>query len=177
MSKTPAPGPKDVRESVLREIPESESCPFGPSFFAHQLRAFVRARCPDPSEALPSVQLHLADGDAIEICHIIGIAPRWLALAVIEEHRPVAAPTMRTEIVPYELVSRVTVRPFRPGSGHVGFEVERNPELLSGRDTPEAAFLAMAGVTRSVPESAPPETGAASQTESAGSSFPDRTGR
>lgn len=141
-------GPKEQDLQVRREMAETDaSCPFGPGFFLRQLRAFIRDRCPDPSEALPSVQLHLAEGDRVEVCHVIGIAPRWLALAAIEEERPLAAPTMRTEIIPYALVSRVTVRPFRPQPGRAGFQVGRDPEILSGRDSPEGAFLAMAGVT------------------------------
>ena len=164
MSKSSASAQK-ARERVLREMAVSEACPFGPSFFAHQLRAFVRDRCPDPSEALPSVQLHLAEGDVLDVCHIIGIAPRWLALAVIEEHRPTAASAMRTEIVPYTLVSRVTVRPSRLGSGHAGFETERTPAVLSGEASAEAAFLAMAGATG--PDAA--GSGAGTNTRLAGS--------
>ena len=145
--------PKGKADQLQREMAETDaSCPFGPSFFMRQLRAFIRDRCPDPSEALPSVQIHLAEGDIIEICHVIGIAPRWMALAAIEEHCATAAPAMRTEVIPYALISRVTVRPYRPEPGRVGFDAGRSPEVLSGRDSPEAAFLAMAGIA--LPESA-----------------------
>ena len=149
--------PKDNAARLQREMTETDSsCPFGPSFFLRQLRAFVRDRCPDPSEALPSVQIHLAEGDIIEVCHVIGIAPRWIALAAIEEHRATGAPTMRTEVIPYALISRVTVRPFRPEPGCVGFDTSRSAEVLSGRDSPEAAFLAMAGVALPEERSARP---------------------
>lgn len=132
-----------VPRKPAEEIP---GCAFGPSFFVGQLRAFIRARCPDPSEALPSVQLHLAEGDILEVCHIIGLAPRWLALAAIEMERSVASPRMRTEIIPYWHITRITVRPVRPEPGLVGFAVDHRPERLTGQDTPEGAFLAMAGV-------------------------------
>jgi len=145
------------KEKAQHEMAEVDAgCPFGPGFFLQQLRAFIRDRCPDPSEALPSVQLHLAEGERIEICHLIGIAPRWLAIAAIEEGHALAAPSMRTEIIPYALISRVTVRPFQPEPGRLGFEVARGPEILSGLDSPEAAFLAMAGVTPHGSQSARP---------------------
>lgn len=72
-------------------------------------------------------------------------SPR-LALAAVEEDHALAAPPMRTEIIPYALISRVTVRPFRPQPGRAGFDVARGPEIFSGPDSPEAAVLAMAGV-------------------------------
>jgi hypothetical protein len=151
MSENPKKGPlgKENRAAAIPPelLEEDARCPFGPSFFLRQLRAFIRERCPDPAEGLPSVQLHLAEGECLEICHVIGIASRWLALAVIETERPVASPTMRTEVVPYGLISRVSVRVARPGPGRVGFEVDRDPALLGGSSSPEAAFLAMAGVT------------------------------
>ena len=151
---------RDLAAEIQREMAEMDAtCPFGPGFFLRQLRAFIRDRCPDPSEALPSVQLHLAEGDRIEVCHLIALAPRWLALAAIEEERALAAPTMRTEIVPYALVSRVTVRPFRPQPGRVGFEADHRPAILAGHGSPDAAFLAMAGVAITPQASMPPGAG------------------
>lgn len=134
---------KGTPEPLAGEIP---GCAFGPIFFLKQLRAFIRDRCPDPSEALPSVQVHLAEGEILDVCHIIGLAPRWLALAAIDMERPAASPRMRTEIVPYWHILRITVRPAGPETGHIGFEVDHGAELLTGHDSPEDAFLAMAGV-------------------------------
>ncbi len=54
------------------------ACTFGPSFCLGQLGRFVRDRCPDPNEHLPVVQVHLADGEPLDIHHIIGVSPRWL---------------------------------------------------------------------------------------------------
>ena len=137
-------------DAVPPEFAEADAnCTFGPTFFLRQLRAFLRDRCPDPSEALPSVQLHLAEGEIIEMCHIIGLAPRWLAIAAIETVHAISSPAMRTEVIPYGLVSRITVRPVRPGPGHVGFEESHGCGLLTRPDAPEDVFLAMAGMARS----------------------------
>ena len=129
--------------------------PFGPGFFLGQLRAFARDRCPDRAEGLPAVQIHLATGEALDLCHVIGLAPSFVALAVEEgsgEPR-----RMRTELVPYQLVARVSIRSPRDRE-HVGFDVEHAPRVLEthGRLTPEAALRKAAGD----PEAPRPDRGA-----------------
>ncbi|HEY6105640.1 MAG TPA: hypothetical protein VIV59_06640 [Anaeromyxobacteraceae bacterium] len=122
--------------------------PFGPGFFLGQLRAFARDRCPDPAEGLPAVQIHLATGEVLDLCHVVGLGPAFVALAIVEgegegkgERR-----RMRTELVPYQLVVRVSILP--PGvRGHVGFDVDHAPRVLepAGPLTPEAALCRAAG--------------------------------
>lgn len=97
--------------------------PFGPAFFLTQLAAFVRDRCPDPAEGLPHVQIHLFGGELLDVCHVIGLGPSWTALAVFENDG-----TMRTELVPYGAIVRVTVRS-GPEDGRVGFKQGREPVL------------------------------------------------
>jgi len=104
------------------------ACTFGPSFFLGHLGRFVRDRCPDPKENLPVVQVRLADGETLEICHIIGVSPRWVMLAV-----PDAASTrdgMAIELVPYELIRRVCIRTRRSEAGSIGFAQPRSPEVI-----------------------------------------------
>ncbi len=118
--------------------------PVGPGFFLGQLRAFARVGCPDPAEGLPAVQVHLATGDVLDLCHIVGLGASFVALAVREaEGEP---GRMRTELVPYQLVARVTIRP-PGGRGHVGFDVDHAPRVLRGGGalTPEAALVKAAG--------------------------------
>ncbi len=129
--------------------------PFGPGFFLGQLRAFARDRCPDPAEGLPAVQIHLATGEVLDLCHVVGLGPAFVALAVVEgegERR-----RMRTELVPYQLVVRVSIHP--PGvRGHVGFDVDHAPRVLepAGPLTPEAALCRAAGDSEPErPEGAP----------------------
>lgn len=124
--------------------------PFGPIFFLQQLMGFVRDRCPNPEEVLPAVELHLANGDTLKVCHIIGIAPRWVALAVYEtEKTATGPPPMRTELVPYDLVSRVTVRSSRRELARLGFDLGKSPTILTPPPreplSPEDALRAAAG--------------------------------
>jgi hypothetical protein len=127
-------------------------CPFGPRFFLTQLRAFARDRCPDPAEGLPVVHLHLGDGEVLDICHLIGLAPRWVALAVRETEGKEGPSVMRTELVPYEVIHRVTIRAARPAETHIGFDQGRMPQVFADAEpgpppSPEEALRAAATAT------------------------------
>ena len=114
-------------------------CAFGPTFFVAQLGRLVRERCPDPQEGLPSVQLHLHDGERLDLCHVIGFAPHWAALAVWENGLEV----MRTELVPYGSIARVSIGAPRGRGARVGFEQSHAPVSLGGTTmTPEQALRA-----------------------------------
>jgi hypothetical protein len=128
------------------------SPPFGPGFFLGQLGAFARERCPDPGEALPVVEVHLATGEVLDLCHIIGLAPAFVALAVREGPRSGTGDMpMRTELVPYGLVIRVTIRAARAAGGHVGFDVSCRPDTRALRSSPEETLRAAADRTSGDP--------------------------
>ena len=121
--------------------------PFGPGFFLGQLRAFARERCPDPGELLPCVELHLATGEVFDLCHVMGLAPAFVALAVRETRGGSGAEgvAMRTELVPYAFITRVTIRPVRGTGPHVGFNPGHAPEVLPQARPPEEMLRAAAG--------------------------------
>ncbi len=144
---------KSKRKQGKRRLPLADLLEsrwvFGPIFFLHQLAAFVRDRCPDPREGLPAVRLHLGDGEVLDVCHIIGVTPTWLAVAVNESEKPSGASPMRTEIVPYGMVARVSIRPAQSAEPHIGFDITRRPEVVPsvselGVMTPEEALAAVA---------------------------------
>ena len=142
--------PKAKRlEAALHAI--ETSGPFGPAFFLKQLAAFLRDRCPDTEAKLPGLYLHLADGEVLDVCHIIGIAPAWVALAVRQEDRQESEPSMRTELIPYSMVVRVTIRAGHHGEAPIGFDLAREPSMVAGAGptaalSPEQALMAVAGV-------------------------------
>lgn len=127
--------------------------PFGPGFFIGQLRAFARDRCPDPKELLPCVELHLATGEVFDLCHVMGLAPAFVALAVREARGGGGAEgaSMRTELVPYAFITRVTIRPVRGTGPHVGFNPEHAPEILPQARPPEELLRAAAGAPDTPP--------------------------
>lgn len=120
--------------------------PFGPGFFLGQLRAFARDRCPNPAEMLPSVEIHLATGEVFDLCHVMGLASGFVALAVREVRGGTNddGMAMRTEIVPYTFITRVTIRPVSATTPHVGFNPDHAPVFMPQSRSPEAALRAAA---------------------------------
>lgn len=107
---------------------ESEST-FGPTFFLRHLKRFVRDRCPDPAEHLPAVQVRVAGGEILDVCHVIGVSPRWVVLAVRE---PDSQPDgMVVEIVPFQLIHGVRIQAKHTGGGRSGFAQVHAPELIA----------------------------------------------
>ena len=113
------------------------ACTFGPSFFLGHLGRFVRDRCPDQQENLPLVQVRLVDGDTLEVCHIIGVSPRWVMLAVSDaaSHHD----SMAIELVPYELIRRVCIRTRRGEGTSIGFAQVRPPDIVAAETLLRAA--------------------------------------
>ena len=153
--KTTKPNGDDRK--AMRELAEADQrVSFGPFFFMQNLRGLVRDRCPEAKEAIPSVQVHLMDGQVLEICHIIGIAPNWIALAVHEDERSERHSPLRTEMVPYHLISRISIESNRhEGSHPIGFSTQNEPAVYGdvptavGVLTPEEALKAVAGESAS----------------------------
>jgi len=129
--------PEQAERAALIEA--SVHHPFGPAFFMTQLRGFAGEKCPDPAVARPAVEIHLGDGEVLDLCHIIGVTPGWVALAVRDGDEDETPARMRTEFVPYETIGRVTLRSSRPESPHLGFEASRVPRVLSEPTKPEMA--------------------------------------
>jgi hypothetical protein len=103
-------------------------CPFGPSFFLGYLERFVRDHCPDPTEKLPGVQVHLANGETLDLCHIIGVSPRWVMMAV----RDTASHSdgMAIELVPFERIQGVRIGTPHAEGPFVGFVQSRTPDII-----------------------------------------------
>lgn len=144
-----------VESEVAPDVHAAASAvPFGPGFFLGQLRAFARECCPSHLEPLPSVIIHLATGEALGLCHVMGLAPSFVALAVHEEARGsgTTSMAMRTELVPYALIARVTIRPRGGADAHVGFDAGFEPRLLAQTPSPEELLAAAA---RAPPQVAP----------------------
>lgn len=140
----PGAGPRSEQRTLIQEV--EARCVFGPVFFLTQLRGFVRDRCPDVAEMMPVVELHLHSGDSLDICHVIGVAARCVALAVYEEDESNGSRAMRTELVPYESIVRATIRTVRPTTPHMGFDRAHAPTVMQQgpQMTPEAALRAAA---------------------------------
>jgi hypothetical protein len=142
----PSPNEEPDREASL--VAMAQQGPFGPIFFLEQLGAFVREKCPQPTEGLPVVEIHLAEGEVLDLCHVIGVAPTWVALAVNEVDAGPDDPRMRTELVPFGRIVRVTVRASRRAAPEIGFSDRTARNLFAEGSlciaTPEQALRAAA---------------------------------
>jgi hypothetical protein len=143
---TPAEPSEAAPETAPDALGATSNAPFSPAFFLGQLRAFARECCPSHLEPLPSVSLHLATGEVLGLCHVMGLAPSFVALAVHDEARGGGATSMamRTELVPYALITRVTIQPRRDADAHVGFDAGFEPRRLAQTPTPEEMLAAAA---------------------------------
>jgi hypothetical protein len=147
------PTPEEMEHMALAEA--SVRFAFGPAFFMTQLRGFAGEKCPDPALERPAVEIHLGDGETLDLCYIIGVTPGWVALAVLDEDEADGSRRMRTEFVPFEAIERVTLRGSRPESPRLGFEHGHVPKVLGDPPrremTPEAAIRAAAAGANSGP--------------------------
>lgn len=147
------PTPEQMAQMALAEASVRHA--FGPAFFMTQLRGFAGEKCPDPALERPVVEIHLGDGETLDLCQIIGVTPAWVALAVRDGDEDEDPPRLRTEFVPFEAIARVTLRASRPESPQLGFEHHRVPKVLSSQPrpemTPEAAIRAAAAGANAAP--------------------------
>jgi hypothetical protein len=106
----------------------------------------VRDQCPDPKENVPTVLVHLADGETLDVCHIIGVSPQWVALAVRDamNHRD----GMAVELVPFEIIRRVCIASRRAEDASIGFAQTRWPEIIAPEALLRAAMAPPASVVR-----------------------------
>jgi hypothetical protein len=147
MSETPDSNKTERTEGAAVFTRADRACTFGPSFFLGHLGRFVRDHCPDPEEHLPMVQIRLADGQTLDLCHIIGVSPRWVMLAV----RDAASrqDDMTIDLVPFEMIQGVRIRTRHGGGASVGFAQSRAPTIIAAETLLRAA---MSPVARTTPD-------------------------
>jgi len=126
------------QQAATAFVRADRACAFGPSFFLGHLGRFVRDRCPDAKENLPMVQVHLVDGEALDVCHIIGVSPRWVMLAVRDaaNHRD----GMAVELVPFDIIRRVGITTRRAEGASIGFAQIQPPEIIAPETLLRAAM-------------------------------------
>lgn len=118
------------------------ACAFGPGFFLSYLARFVRDRCPDSTEHLPTVQILLADGETLDLCHVIGVSEHWVLLAVRDGD---SHASMAVDIVPFQMIRRVCIRTRRVEAGAVGFAHSHAPEIVGAETLLNAVVPARDG--------------------------------
>lgn len=119
------PAAPSLGEALLAELAGPT---FGLPFFCSVLRGRLERHCAGAGPEVPQVLLHLAGGSVLDLCHIVELAPRWIAAATFRDAR--SCEQMDLEFVPYELIVRVTLSS-RPAEEHrLGFDAERSAAAL-----------------------------------------------
>lgn len=138
MPSAPENTDADRLEAAAAFSKADRACTFGPSFFLGHLGRFVRENCPPAEEHLPIVQIRLADGHVLDLCHIIGVSPRWVMLAIRDT---TAHPTdMAIEFVPFEMIQGISIRSRHAEGGSVGFSQSHSPAVMAAETLVEAAL-------------------------------------
>lgn len=133
--------PDTATRAAIEELLRADArSPFGPRFFLQQLGAFVRERCPEPAERLPRVDLWV-HGEPIAVCHVMAVSPRWVAVAARADHEHAE---MRTELIVYESIGRVTISGAPPGPRTIGFHQVNRPVLIDDAEMSPEDALAVA---------------------------------
>ena len=107
---------------------------FDADFFRAFLPDRVQAECRAHPELVPVVRVSLADGTALDVCHISHLADTWMAVAYFRDVE--TCQEMDLAFFGYAIVTRVTLSLHHRAARKLGFKVGAESE---GAQTEEAA--------------------------------------
>ena len=93
---------------------------FDAIFYKSVLPERVVQECKGNPALLPVVNLFLANGRVLDLCHIVHLAEAWLAVQYFRDTQ--TCQEMDLAFLPYELVTMVTVSMQHPDSRKTGFQ-------------------------------------------------------
>ncbi len=92
---------------------------FDRAFFQAALPAHVAAIRSSHPDQTPVVQIHLADGTVLDVCHIIGLSDGWVGVAYFRE--PASCDEVDVAFLLYGTISRVTIALPHRSARAIGF--------------------------------------------------------
>lgn len=104
---------------------------FGPDFYVTVLPDRVMSQCQGDPNSVPVVNLNLANGRTLDLCHITHLTDRWMAVQYFRDSEN--CDDMDVAFLPYDLVMMVTVSVHHSGERPIGFNVEGGTPALSGQ--------------------------------------------
>ena len=128
----PPTQPEGVRELLKAELAAPV---FGLPFFGTMLTSRFETYCSGAGPEVPQVLLHLAGGAVLDVCHVVELTPRWIAMAVFRDDR--TCEQMDLDFVPYELILRVTLSSRPAEERPLGFNVRRSQAALQAASQPQ----------------------------------------
>jgi hypothetical protein len=104
---------------------------FGPHFYLSVLPDRVISQCQGHPDNIPVVNLHLANGRTLDLCHIVHLADRWFAVQYFRDSE--SCEDMDVAFLPYDLVVLVTLSLHSADQRRIGFNIEAGNPSLSGQ--------------------------------------------
>lgn len=101
---------------------------FDRTFYRGALPERVEQQCAMKTGQIPVVELRLADGATLDICHIVHLAEPWFAVAYYRD--AANCDDMDLVFLPYQAVTRVALSMHDPRSRRLGFKLEHEPGPL-----------------------------------------------
>ena len=98
---------------------------FDANFYRSVLPWWIRTQCEGKPEGIPVVELRLADGAVLDLCHIVNLAEEWMAVSHFRDLGK--CDDMDLAFVRYESVMRIDLSIHDPRSRRIGFDVTKVP--------------------------------------------------
>ena len=111
--------------------------PFDAAFFASVFGERVRTQCTPRPGDVPVVEIRLADGAVLDLCHIEGLGRDWLAAQGYRDTQ--TCDEMDLVLVPYGLITPITISSWNPHQRRIGFDLERSRPAIGGAGDGDAA--------------------------------------
>lgn len=98
---------------------------FDRQFFAQILPEHVRSLVRSHAGQTAVLELHLAGGTTLDLCHVVRVADTWVAVAHFcrgdrEDNTDIA-------FIPYQTIARVTISMRDQAERRIGFDTELRP--------------------------------------------------
>jgi hypothetical protein len=128
-------------------------------FYQLVLPETVKQQCEQQAGHVPVVQLHLANGTTLDVCHIVSLGPTWLTVAYFRD--PAESDEVEQALLPYTLVQWISLSFHPPHVRRIGFDVEQSAAATEIKPiTPlQTASTAASQPPTSIPTSASASTG------------------
>ena len=94
---------------------------FDAGFYRDVLPDRVTRECQGNPLAVPVVNLYLANGTTLDLCHIVDLSEHWLAVQHFRDTQ--SCSEMDLAFLPYELVTMVAVSLHHQGTRRLGFSL------------------------------------------------------
>src|SRR5574341_1750905 len=98
---------------------------FDAGFYRTVLPWWIRTQCEGKLRGVPVVELRLADGAVLDVCHLVNLADQWMAISHFRDAE--TCDDMDMAFIRYETVMRINVSMHDPKSRRIGFDVTKSP--------------------------------------------------